>query len=125
MPGEDLTRFIPKTYWDTTVHNDPEFDTFTYGDNCDRVPKAFGLRSAKKGDFIFFLARLEYYKADLFTGIAGFYLVGYLVVDSVYKSLYQKPSADVLSIIEKNAHVQRALDNSIFWDGFLVFPYKL
>ena len=117
----ELTHFLPKNWENKHCHNDPDLESFTYGDNCDRVPKAFGLRSVKEGDFLFFLARLEYYKADLFTGIAGFYLVGYLVIESVYKSLYQKPSEDVLSIIEKNAHVQRALDNSIFWDGFWVF----
>ena len=117
----ELTRFLPKNWENKPCHHDPDFESFTYGDNCDRVPKAFGLRSAKKGDFIFFLARLEYYKADLFTGIADFYLVGYLVVESVY----QKPSSDVLSIIKKNAHVQRALEDSIFWDGFWVFQGSL
>ena len=116
-----LTHFLPKNWDNKLCHNDPDFESLTYGDNCDRVPKAFGLRSVKEGDFLFFLARLEHYEAELFTGIAAFYLVGYLVVESVYKSLYQKPSPDVLSIIKKNAHVQRALEESMFWDGFWVF----
>ena len=116
-----LTHFLPNTWENKPCHNDPEFESFTYGDNCDRVPKAFGLRSVKEGDFIFFLARLEYYKTGLFTGMASFYLIGYLVVERVYKSLYQKPSMDVLSLIKKNAHVQRALNDSVFWDGFWVF----
>jgi hypothetical protein len=116
-----LTYFLPKNWENKTCHNDPDFESFTYGDNCDSIPKAFGLRSAAVGDFIFFLARLGHYKAGVFSGIASFYLVGYLVVDRVFKSLYQEPTVDILSIIKGNAHVQRALHDPDFWNGFWVF----
>ena len=41
----ELTHFLPKHWNNKPCHNDPDFESFTYGDNCDRVPKAFGLRS--------------------------------------------------------------------------------
>jgi len=121
FPNETLTSFVPKSWRDRPCHYDPEFETFTYGDNCDKVPKAFGLRSATVGDFIFFLARLESYGNSGFTGVAGFYLIGYLCIQQIYRSLYKKPDPISLRKIKGNAHVQRALYVDKLWNGFWVF----
>ena len=121
FPYETLTSFVPKSWLDRPCHYDPEFETFTYGDNCDKVPKAFGLRSVAIGDFIFFLARLEVYENSRFTGVAGFYLIGYLCVQQIYKSLCKKPDQISLGKIKGNAHVQRALYIDNIWNGFWVF----
>jgi hypothetical protein len=48
----------PATSPSQKVHNDPEFATFTYGDN---LRKKGGLRQLQAGDFLFFLARLVPY----------------------------------------------------------------
>ena len=42
-----------------TAHSDPEFDTFTYGDNCDVNPRAMGMRGVNRGDFLLFISRLQ------------------------------------------------------------------
>ena len=56
--GQSLRDYIPKRLWDFPTHSDPEFETFTYGDNCETSPRAASLKRMMPGDFIFFLARL-------------------------------------------------------------------
>ena len=121
MPGEDLTRFIPKNYWDITVHNDPEFDTFTYGDNCEVNPRAMSLRNVQRGDFLFFLSRMELCIRHRRTGNFGFYFIGYLHVESMLKAVREKPNDSALVKFGVNAHVRRGMDDDALWDGFWVF----
>jgi hypothetical protein len=73
-----------KKYSNYAVHNDPEFDTFTYGDIC--TPRASNLKDVKPNDIILFLARLYEYKKDKkgagFTDNKGnFYFIGYFTIE--------------------------------------------
>ena len=121
MPGEDLTRFMPKKYWDITVHNDPEFDTFTYGDNCEVNPRAMSLRQVKRGDFLFFLSRMELCIGSQRTGNFGFYFIGYLHVENILKDVREKPDKILLGRFGVNAHVRRGMEDDELWDRFWVF----
>src|SRR5208283_3479234 len=113
-------RFIPKSYQDLRVHNDPEFNFYTYGDYPTWSPRAMNLRKAVKGDFFFFLARLVRYHNGTFSK-PGFFLIGCFEIDAILKDVYQKPSGHELRFFGSNAHIKRALNNRLLWDGFWVF----
>ena len=124
-PTEDLSKYIPDRFLDITTHNDPEFDSLTYGDNCDVNARAQALKSVKRGDFLLFLARLQKYKKDALEAIPtkefGFYFVGFLHVDSVYGSVINPLSELQMEAINLNAHVRRAMTDDSLWDSFWVF----
>lgn len=104
---------LPAVWGDRAVHLDPDLagDPPTYGDNCRRAARAFALRRARRGDAIFFLARLH--------GAAGpgFYLVGVLHVDGVLADVTADPGPGWW---DANAHVRRGRAAGR-WDAFWVF----
>ena len=81
-PNESLARWVPDRLLDAATHFDPEFGTKTYGDNVERAPRAFGLKEARPGDLMFFLVRLARWSAGRFTGETGFFLIGFIEVES-------------------------------------------
>jgi hypothetical protein len=120
-PGRPLRRWIPRRLWRTPAHFDPEFETLTYGDNCERAPRAAALKRIAQGDFISFIARLEHWSAGAFTGQAGFFLVGFLEVENVLPCVRAQPADGVLRRFRANAHVRKGLNDPRLWDGFWVF----
>ncbi|MDP6403223.1 MAG: hypothetical protein QF467_06715 [SAR202 cluster bacterium] len=128
-PAHDLKAFIPERLWDRPTHNDPEFDTFTYGDNCGTSPRAAALMQLGQGDVLLFLAHLVEWerpgpnvesrpKPD---GKHGFYLVGLLDIEEVIRDVRSRPTANVFRRVAANAHVRRGLSQPGLWDGFWVF----
>ena len=98
------------------VHNDPEFATFTYGDN---MRKKGGLRQLQEGDFLFFLARLVPY-ADQYDNKNGiFALIGYIEIaeclDNSDNPLFTSPA------FNRNAHVRRWVNSSASFADYAVF----
>ena len=120
-PVKRLDVFLPSDFVGITAHNDPEFDTFTYGDNCDLNPRAMSLRQVSRGDYLFFIARLENWSNDMRRGIFGFYFIGYIHVDQILSSVIGCPDSETLGRFSANAHVRRAMDDDCLWDGFWVF----
>ena len=53
-PGQSLMKYVPQRLWYRAAHNDPEFETFTFGDNCERSPRAAALKRIDVGDLLFF-----------------------------------------------------------------------
>ncbi len=122
-----ISRFVPRRLWEWPAHADPEFDTFTYGDNCETSPRAASLKRMEVGDFLLFIARLvtapypgEGAVAE-FSQRPGFYLIGYLEVEEVLRDVRSRPSPDVLDRFGANAHVLRGLSGPDLWDRFWVF----
>ncbi|MBN1677884.1 MAG: hypothetical protein JW880_05030 [Candidatus Thermoplasmatota archaeon] len=103
-PPED---FIPQNYLDQAMHNDPEFETFTYGDIPENNSRAANLRKLAGGDSLFFLARLVEWNENKGWGSAGFYLIGKLVVDKVVKKSDIVANPDLAATVRMNAHVLR------------------
>ena len=99
------------------VHNDPEFATFTYGDNSR---KKGALRQLKGGDFLFYLVRLVPYEEQQYDNDrAIFALIGYLEIDEWLDNpdnpLFTGPA------FNRNAHVRRWVNDPGSFDDFVVF----
>ncbi len=112
--------FIPQGYLSRATHNDPEFKTFTYGDDPEEYPRAANLARLSKGDRILFYARLVDWE-DGYTARAGFYFIGHFVIENVYPNIRTRPQPSVLRKIRNNAHVLRGECNPRCYNGFWVF----
>ena len=110
-PGHDLRRYVPADLWEAACHNDPEFETFTYGD-AGANARSVALTGMRKGDVLLFLARLESWADGKRTGPeqAGFYLIGGLRADYAGWVTPQSPRADRFA---NNSHAIRGDDK--FW----------
>ncbi len=120
-PSADLLRYVPRRTWDRSTHNDPEFDTFTYGDNCSTSPRAAALQRVEPDDTLLFLSRLADWDDNGPTGTYGFYLVGFLCVGDILREVIGPPADRVLDRFGSNAHVRRGLSAPRLWDRFWVF----
>lgn len=120
-PKRDLTKNIPARFWDMPTHNDPEFVTLTYGDNCGWSSRAAALKNILPGDFLFFIVRLDRWRNGSPTGEFGFYLIGYLEVEKIFANVTERPDGAAMNRIGRNAHVRRGLTEQKYWDGFWVF----
>jgi len=117
----DKLRYLPRKSYSLRVHNDPEFETFTYGDYPTRIPRASNLRYIRKGDYLFFLARMVEWQNWSFSGAAGFYLVGFLDIENVVKEITGKPPPRIYHEIRNNAHMKRAEWDPVWYDRFWIF----
>ena len=76
--GKNLTAYFPENHRNKianqSIHFDPEFTTFTYGDPTS--PKA-GLRHLQQGDMLIFYCGLEGHD---FKALPALYLIGYFEV---------------------------------------------
>lgn len=123
-PSHGLLRYVPERLRNAACHNDPEFETFTYGDGCDNG-RSRNLKAIERGDVLLFLVRLSRRagvdgKPAKLTSEDGFYLVGGLRVNAIFPRLTQQPDAPTLDRIGRNAHVIRA-ECTGRWDGSWVF----
>ena len=111
---DGLAAHAPATWRNRAVHLDPDLlaSTPTYGDNCRRAGRAFGLRRAERGDLIVFLARLQPISAA-----PQFHLVGCLEIDDALVDVTFDPGHGWW---DGNAHIRRARATAI-WDSFWVF----
>ncbi len=113
--------FIPSIHRNRYCHYDPEFVTFTYGDDPRRAPRAAALASARTGDLLLFIARLWDWQAGSFTGGTSFYLAAILQIESALKDVAGPLSPEEMAIYGANAHVRRAQADPNYWNGFWVF----
>ena len=98
------------------IHNDPEFATFTYGDN---MRKKGGLHQLQEGDFLFFLARLVPYVDQYDNKNAIFALVGYIEIAECLNDsdapMFTSPA------FNRNAHVRRWVNYPASFADYAVF----
>ena len=118
--GKDLLKYIPERFWDLSAHADPEFDTFTYGDNCELSPRAASLKQIETSDYLFFIARLENWVGGTATGVYGFYMIGFLEVDAILRDVTEMPAVHEIARFGRNAHVRRGLSDRRLWDRFWI-----
>lgn len=99
------------------VHNDPEFLTFTYGDNIEQKRN---LQKLQTGDFLFFLARLVPYSGGIFQHKRAYFaLIGFLEIaerlDDPTSPLFTSPA------FIRSAHVIRYLTDPASLSGFAIY----
>jgi hypothetical protein len=101
--GESLTAYFPKSrqrgMMSHSLHYDPEFDTFTYGDPT--APKA-GLRRLERGDMLIFYCGLQGWD---FESAPALYLMGYFEVEVAGRAGDFDP-ADLAGKFANNFHVK-------------------
>jgi hypothetical protein len=119
--GVSISELIGKDYHNQFAHNDPEFETYTYGDYPTCHARAANLKRLEKGDYIFFFARLVPWKEGRFVGKPMFGLIGFIEIEKIHRNITRKPTNPEFQEIKRNAHMVRAESNSIFYDGFWVF----
>ncbi len=120
-PEQDLLKYIPKRLWERTAHADPEWETFTYGDNCATSPRAGALKRVVPGDRLLFLVRLRHWDEYGPTNLYGFYLVGFVHVDRILLEVRARPNDFEMDRFGRNSHVRRGLSGTGLWNGFCVF----
>lgn len=128
--NQEVLRLITKSR-NLRAHDDPEFESFTYGDYPNRfvpakgVPKAIGragnLKHLDKGDLLLFLARLTKVGQSGVPTEAGFYLIGFFEISGILKDVKAKPTERDLQIFGNNAHIRRGLADAGRFDNFWVF----
>ncbi len=79
------------------------------------------MKEARPADLIFFLVRLARWSEGRFTGETGFFLIGFIEVESVFRASADPAGATPPDRYAANAHVRRAMNDSQYWDGFWVF----
>ena len=106
-PDHNLCSYIPRRFWDTVCHNDPEFETFTYGDIYHNSNRGSALKQLRIDDILLFLAGLKSWADGKPTEEYGFYLIGGFRIDSVLRKMTQPPDGWEGDRFAKNAHVVR------------------
>ena len=102
-PRQDLLRYVPQELWNSACHNDPDFSSFTYGDNGTNG-RSSALTQMRKGDVLLFLARLDCCVGGERTRHSGFYLIGGLMVE---QGGFITPNSEGWERFSNNAHVTR------------------
>jgi hypothetical protein len=109
------------------VHNDPEFVTFTYGDNPDiKVGRARAANLKNhlrkdEGGLLFFFAGLTSIRNSAKTDDYHFYFVGFFEICDRLPHVIRKPTQEELRIFGENAHVKRGQADPKFFNQFWVW----
>ena len=101
--GVYFSQYLPKKIKHRKLHFDPEFETFTYG---DQTAKRNYLLKLKKNDLIVFYSGLTPHKNQIHE--EGLYIIGYFTVDNVID--FNKLSNDEIisqsKLLKNNAHIK-------------------
>jgi hypothetical protein len=101
--GKPLITYFPQSrqrrIMNQSLHYDPEFQTFTYGDPTS--PKA-GLRRLDRGDMLIFYCGLQGWD---FESAPALYLIGYFEIEAAGRAS-DFESADLASKFANNFHVR-------------------
>jgi hypothetical protein len=103
--GKPLSTFLPKGIENRTMHFDPEFETFTYG---DPTAKRKYLLKLEKGDLLVFYAGLTPFNNKKWE--EALYIIGYFTVDKVidFNKLTKNEIEDCCKLYSNNAHLKRS-----------------
>lgn len=105
--GKPFADYLPPRIADRTMHADPEFETFTYG---DPTSKRKYLVKLDEGDLLVFYAGLVPFRTDRYR--KGLYIIGYFTVDEVIDFNALSPAVSKAQVLRfpRNAHVKRGED---------------
>jgi Nucleotide modification associated domain 3 len=101
--GGSLAQYVPPRLRNAAAHNDPEFETFTYGDPTRN--KRGQLLRLEHGDLLVFYAGLW---PDGFQAANRLYVIGYFTVESVVSIEANAPWPPTnIPHLQGNAHFRR------------------
>lgn len=102
--GKPLSYYLPKKIHDNSMHYDPEFETFTYG---DPTSKRKYLLKLDKDDLLVFYAGLTPFQTNNFN--EALYIIGYFTIDSVidFNQLKDDEVEHFSQEVSNNAHIKR------------------
>jgi len=115
---------VPDGYLETRVHTDPEFVTFTYGDNPETIAKGKAANLKQylgQGDLLFFFAGLTLIRNSEKTSDYHFYFIGFFEISDILENVTQIPFKDKLEKFGGNAHIKRGKADSKFFNKFWVW----
>ncbi|MEI7826352.1 MAG: hypothetical protein WCI87_00920 [Euryarchaeota archaeon] len=116
--GKPLSTYVPPGLRHVPMHNDPEFETCTYG---DPTVKRRYLLELREGDLLVFYAGLRPFNHDNADYPNALYFVGYFTVDQVidFNWLSASERAAYRQRYPSNAHVKRgyAFENLVIVVG--------
>jgi hypothetical protein len=107
--GQPFSTYLPRGIANRTMHYDPEFNTFTYGDPT--VKRKYLVKLAP-GDLLVFYAGLTPFQHTQFP--TGLYLIGYFTVLHVFdfNALIPQEINALYARYPNNAHLKRQMDPS-------------
>jgi len=107
--GKPFSTYLPTKIAERTMHYDPEFATFTYG---DPTAKRKYLIKLEKNDLLVFYAGLVPYHTT--AQKKGLYIIGYFTVDEVidFNTITPEEACSAAQRYPNNAHVRRAEDTN-------------
>ncbi len=105
--GKPLSTYLPRGIESRTMHFDPEFETFTYGDPTSKRNYLLKLREE---DILIFYAGLSPFQNDKHK--IGLYIIGYFTVKNVldFNHLSQKEIEIYHQLYPNNAHLKRSYE---------------
>ena len=116
--GKLLSTYVPPVLRHVPMHDDPEFETCTYGDPS--VKRRYLLELCE-GDLLVFYAGLKPFNHDNAEYPEALYLVGYFTIDQVidFNWLSASERAEYRQRYPSNAHVKRgyAFENLVIVVG--------
>ena len=105
--GQPLAYYLPNRIKDSSMHFDPEFETFTYG---DPTSKRKFLLKLDKDDLLVFYAGLTPFMNSNF--VEALYIIGYFTIELIidFNQLNESEADAVAQNYQNNAHVKRSMD---------------
>lgn len=105
--GKPLSTYLPKRIENRTMHFDPEFESFTYG---DPTSKRTSLLKLEKDDLLVFYAGLTPFRNRKYK--EALYIIGYFTIENVidFNQLTEKEIEKCYQFYPNNAHLKRSYD---------------
>jgi Nucleotide modification associated domain 3 len=105
--GQPLAYYLPSRIKDSSMHFDPEFETFTYG---DPTSKRKFLLKLDKDDLLVFYAGLTPFRNSNFD--EALYIIGYFTIDRIidFNQLTESEAEEIAQNYRNNAHIKRSMD---------------
>lgn len=106
--GKTLSAYLPKGIENRTMHFDPEFETFTYGDLTPTKRKA--LLKLASDDLLVFYAGLTPFENKKHK--EALYIIGYFTIEKVidFNQLTENEIKKCYQLYPNNAHLKRRID---------------
>lgn len=100
--GKPMSTYLPKAIEDRVIHYDPEFETFTYG---DETPKRGYVLKLLPDDLLVFYAGLAPFENARYE--SGLYIVGYFTIKEVidFNRLPPEEVENRRQVCARNAHI--------------------